>query len=107
MWTVADRCRKARETAGYEQGELARLMGVSRETVSNYERGRTKPQMIILNAWSLATGVSRQWLLDGTIPPDGPLAQLAELRTFNPKGAERACKRVMRPLLVKSTPTAA
>ena len=83
-WTRADRLRKARESAEMDQAELARRIGVSRNTVGNYESGRVEPRTIVINAWSLATGVSRQWLTDGTIPPDGPLAQSVELRTFNP-----------------------
>lgn len=85
-WTVADRCRKARESAGYEQAQLADLIGVSRATISNYEGGRTQPRKIVLNAWAMATGVPVAWLRDGTVT-DGPLAQSVELRTFNPKMA--------------------
>lgn len=65
---VSDRLRKARETAGYDQAELADLIGVSRETVGNYERGRTRPRKIVMNAWALATGVPVEWLRDGWAP---------------------------------------
>lgn len=85
QWTVGDRLRKAREWADLGVGDLANAIGVTRKTVSDAEHGKRRVRPITLNAWSLATGVSRQWLTDGTIPPDGPLAQLAELRTFNPK----------------------
>ena len=79
---VADRLRKARETAEYDQVKLAELMGVSRETVSNYERGRTKPRKIVLNAWALATGVPVTWLRDGvapvTPPPGGDISDATD-----------------------------
>ena len=56
-WTMGDRLRKAREAAGFDQVDLAELIGVSRTTVSNHEvgvgkrapracccgRGRTRP----------------------------------------------------------------
>lgn len=53
----------AREWAGYEQTQLAEEMGVSRNTISNYEHGRTTPRKLVLNAWARACGVSMDWLL--------------------------------------------
>ena len=38
-WTIADRLRKARESAGLEQNEPALAAGISRATISNSERG--------------------------------------------------------------------
>lgn len=65
------RLQIAREYAGLEQGELAERMGVSRNSVSNYEHGRTTPRKIVLNAWAMACGVSIDWIRDGVAPPDG------------------------------------
>lgn len=75
-FTIGDRLRKAREYAGYEQGPFADLMGVSRGTISNYERDlASKVKPIVLNQWALITGVRRDWLETGeggaTTPPDG------------------------------------
>jgi transcriptional regulator with XRE-family HTH domain len=72
-WTVGDRLRKARELRGLEQGPFAALIGVSRGTVSNYERGaveRYKP--IVMNAWAAHTGVSVDWLESGATSPTPP-----------------------------------
>lgn len=67
---TSDRLRKAREVAGYEQAEFAELIGVSRGTVSNYERGGTKRyKPIVVRAWALSTGVSLEWLMDGITAP--------------------------------------
>ena len=63
--TVPHRLRIARETAGLDQNELADKMGVSRGTISNAENGRRIPRKIVVNAWSSATGVSKEWLLTG------------------------------------------
>ncbi len=73
------RLRIAREEASLEQAELAELMGVSRNVISNAESGRTVPRKIVFNAWALATGVPVSWLEHGVgeVPPGdgGPQGQ--------------------------------
>ncbi|MGB3370022.1 MAG: helix-turn-helix transcriptional regulator [Rhodococcus sp. (in: high G+C Gram-positive bacteria)] len=67
--------RIAREAIELEQSELADRMGVSRNTIGNAEKGRTKPRKIVLNAWALACGVPVSWLETGNAEnphPDGP-----------------------------------
>lgn len=64
-WTVADRLRKARESAGLDQATLAELAGLSRATVSNAERGVGIPQRATMMMWALATGVDLDWLAEG------------------------------------------
>lgn len=68
VWTISDRLRKAREHAGLSQAELADAIGVSRNSISNYESGHTTPRVIVLNAWALTTGVPRSWLERGETP---------------------------------------
>ena len=68
------RLRIAREFAGLEQSELAEEIGVSRNSVVNYEKGRTTPRKIVINAWAWRCGVSVDWINTGqrgTTPPDG------------------------------------
>ena len=70
---VRHRLRIAREYAGLEQSELADLIGVSRNTVGNAEKGRGEPRRIMINAWALACGVPASWILTGDPAPDsGP-----------------------------------
>lgn len=88
------RMRIAREAANLEQGDLAQLMGVSRTTVSNTEKGRSVPQRVVVNAWALATGTPVSWLMNGTTPaePNGPDGgDECARRDSNPKpsGAQR------------------
>ena len=71
-WTVADRARKARETAGMNQGELADAMGVARSTVQRIEQGVAEPSRTRAIAWSFATGVDLNWLLTGETPAGEP-----------------------------------
>ena len=66
QFTVGDRLRKARELTGLDQGAFAREIDQSRQTVSNYETGATKPRLITLKAWALRTGVDLAWITDGT-----------------------------------------
>jgi DNA-binding XRE family transcriptional regulator len=61
-WTVADKLRKARESAGFEQAALARELGVAKNTISNYERGAVTPRRSVVMAWAMATGVDLDWL---------------------------------------------
>lgn len=74
-WTLGDRLRKARETADLEQIELARDIGVSRNTVANYERGKTTARRPVVLAWAVRCGVPIEWLWTGRVPESGvPLA---------------------------------
>lgn len=78
QWTIGDRLRKAREDSGLSQLELALAIGVSRNSVSNYEVGVVpNPRDIVINAWSRATGVPTSWLKGRTDGPDGGAVQPA------------------------------
>lgn len=65
------RLRIAREYADLEQDELANIIGVSRNTIGNSEKGRVQPRRITLNAWALACGVPVSWLITGFAGNDG------------------------------------
>lgn len=74
-WTMGDRMRKARTLTGMTVREFATHIGVSHGTVSNAETDAVGVRKIVLNAYSLATGVPVQWLETGIAPappsPDG------------------------------------
>lgn len=79
---VHHRLRIAREFAHLEQQQLADRIGISRNSVSSAELGRTKPRKITLNAWALATGVPVTWLITGQTPGrpgDGPGGGLRDI----------------------------
>lgn len=67
----------AREFAGLEQSQLAELIGVARNTISNAERGVVKPRKITLNAWAHVCNVDRDWLEHGSQPTDWELLKAA------------------------------
>lgn len=74
VWTQADRLRKARESIGWSQQELADAMDVSRGTISNAEGGKPL-QRSTLRLWAIATGCPIDWLRDGTRAADQPAKQ--------------------------------
>lgn len=68
------RLRIAREYAGLDQEQLADRIEAARSTVSNAETGKVTPRRMVVMAWAMACGVSREWLETGQAPPapDGP-----------------------------------
>lgn len=71
-WTVGDRLRAARESVTSDRKRFAEMIGVSPDTIRNYERGYSQPKPPVLIAWCMATGFSRDWIISGRVPaPDG------------------------------------
>jgi transcriptional regulator with XRE-family HTH domain len=64
---LPDRLRVSRMTSGLGQREFEEVTGLSRATISNYERGLTKPRRPQLIAWAMATGFSLAWLETGKV----------------------------------------
>lgn len=83
-FTIGDRLRKARTLLGSDMdvAAFAELIGVSRNTVTNYELERTTPDRmkpVVLSAWALATGVDVGWLRTGGSPnEEGPHPDLRD-----------------------------
>lgn len=67
-FNIGDRLRKSRETTGMDQAAFADAIGVSRQSITNWETGKHAPKRIVLNAWSMATGVPEEWLRTGVVP---------------------------------------
>lgn len=65
QWTFGDRLAKAREHAGISVEQMADELGVSRNTIGNYEAERTTPKAGVVKAWALITGVSFEWIVEG------------------------------------------
>lgn len=72
QWTVGDRLRKARELTGLERGDFAGEIGISRNTVTNYEHDKVEHRVVVLRSWALRCGVSQHWLETGEGEPSGP-----------------------------------
>jgi transcriptional regulator with XRE-family HTH domain len=69
QWTLGDRLRKARETAGLSQAQLAREIGIGRTSLTHYETGKKAIPKTALLAWAFRTGVPFAWLADGETGP--------------------------------------
>jgi len=92
--TFGDRVAGAREAAGLSQAELARTLGVRKDTVLAWEEDRSEPRANKLSRMAGVLNVSIVWLLTGegdgmsappsdSVPVDlsGVLADLRNLRS--------------------------
>ena len=59
---IAARLRAARKAAGLSQGQVAKLLGLHRPTISEVEAGRRRVSGEELVAFARTYGVSVQWL---------------------------------------------
>ena len=64
QWTLGDRLAKARRAAGISSQEMAEALEITRNTVGNYEHGRTIPGRAMIMAWAAITNAPIEWLLD-------------------------------------------
>lgn len=68
---ITDRLRKAREHVGCDQKAFARLTGISRGTIGNYENPEWRTRKpYILAQWAMASGVDPHWLETGEGSPE-------------------------------------
>lgn len=76
--SMGDRMYRARRETGLNREEFAAELDISRNSVGNYESGRTRPIPVILKAWAFRCRVSYDWLLTGETPPQGVDAEPAQ-----------------------------
>ena len=74
-FTLGERLRKARTDARLDQVELAERLGIARNTLSNYETGRSVPTFDIAYHWARMTAVSLDWLADGMAAEESRLSE--------------------------------
>lgn len=64
--TAGQRIRQAREAAGYNQGEFAKLVGCKRNTLSEIENGESKlPSAVVLHNMCNVLGKTTGWIIYG------------------------------------------
>lgn len=69
-WTLGDRLAKARAFADISRPEMAHRMGVSPQSISNYETGQRTPRISQIVKWARLTHVPLDWLLQDLDPGD-------------------------------------
>lgn len=72
--TIADRLRETRKQRGLTQEALGAKLGLSKQAISHYERGVSRPAPETIDQISDLLTVSRAWLYTGEGSPDAALA---------------------------------
>ena len=62
----AERLRAARAAASFTQPQVSSALGYTTDTIANYERGRTEPDLADVARMARLYRVSCDWLLAGT-----------------------------------------
>jgi transcriptional regulator with XRE-family HTH domain len=65
MSTISERMRLAREQTGLSQGQVAKMLGMHRPTISEIEAGRRRITADELTTFSRIYEVSVSWLMTG------------------------------------------
>lgn len=66
---LGDRLREAREAKGWSQVYVAKVVGITSQALSNYERGERDPDTPLLNTLADLYDVSTDFLLARTDDP--------------------------------------
>lgn len=91
---IAERIREARKSAGLSQGQVAKLMGLHRPSVSEIEAGNRRVSADELSKLADLFDVSVAWLVGDapeTVETNDPRIQLAarELKKLKPEDLDR------------------
>ena|SRR5579863_5286636 len=93
---IGSRIRMAREMAGLSQGQVAKLMGLHRPSITEMEAGNRRVSTEELEQLAVHFDVSTSWLLgeDESEKPDQAKLQLAarELEKLKPEDLDRLMK---------------
>ena len=74
---IATRLRAAREKAGLSQGQVAKLLGMHRPTISEIEAGRRRVSAEELSLFAKTYDVSVSWLTKDEAEVPNPEVELA------------------------------
>jgi transcriptional regulator with XRE-family HTH domain len=94
-WTLGWRLQRSLAHAGLTVNEMAKALGVSRQTLGRWMSDRVAPRSIYVKEWALRTNVDYGWLVTGKTGPDRPV--LPGQRDVRYRGIRRHVNRI-RPL---------
>ena len=75
--TLGWRLRLSLEHAGMKHHMMAKLLGVSRQTMTNWMTDEIRPKDQVLREWARITGVSLAWLAPGVPTEEEMRAEMA------------------------------
>ena len=64
-WTLGWRLQRSLAHAGISIDDMAKEIGVSRQTISRWVNDHSDPRIGFLKLWALRTGVPLEWLVSG------------------------------------------
>lgn len=70
--TIGERIKQVRQFLGYTQNDLAKLTGISRISISNYERNSRIPDSNSLKQIAIALDTTTDYLLSKEAPSNNP-----------------------------------
>lgn len=79
--SIGRRLLASRALAGMDQQQAADAIGVSRTTLSGWERGKFEPTFSSMIRWSHITGMPLEWFAEG-VDEDDVRPERLELPTF-------------------------
>lgn len=88
---IGERCRRARETAGYTQEQLAERIGVSTQFLSDAERGVTGMSVSTIIKLCQVLSISTDFLLlgqDTANKAENPLSIFTKIQRLSPQEQE-------------------
>ncbi len=62
----SDNVKRLREAKGYSQAELGKILDVSQQTISDYEKGKKQPTIVTGVDLAKALGVTVEELVSGS-----------------------------------------
>ena len=103
--TFGEKLKQARTDAGLKQSELAKIIGTTNTTISNWEKGVSKPDLDMLSYICGALKVRASYFLQPILPDDGisipEFNLIKKYRSLDPHGQDmvdtilnKECERV-------------
>lgn len=90
--TFGEKLKQARTDAGLKQSELAKIIGTTNTTISNWEKGVSKPDLDMLSYICGALKVRASYFLQPILPDDGvsipEFNLIKKYRSLDPHGQD-------------------
>ena len=89
-YTLGENMKKRRQSLNMTQDELGKILGIKKNTISNWETGRSSPDVNMLAPICVALHISADELLDFPLDPNTmsgeELAHIEQYRNLDRRG---------------------